>query len=115
MVKLIRRGDVFLVNFRPAREDEASDVRPAVVVTNNLANQAGTTIVVVPITSNTEKVYPFQVHLPVERSGLNQDSKIQVEQLRSISVRQLGRRLSHLPEDLMEELNRKIKLHLALT
>jgi mRNA interferase MazF len=73
-----------------------------------------TTIVIVPLTSNTDRIYPFQVLVPLERSGLNENSKAQVEQIRSISVLRMIRRIGQIPNDLMQDLNDKIRMHLDL-
>src|SRR5680860_198145 len=78
--RLMRRGDIVWVDLDPARRTEANKRRPAVVVSNDGANrvaeQLGRGVVtVVPVTSNTTRVYPFQVLLPGERCGLLQNSK----------------------------------------
>lgn len=113
-VSLIRRGDIWLTQFAPARASEANFVHPAVVVTNNRANLHSPQIVVIPVTSNTERVYPFELALSVERSGLNLDSKAQVNLIRHVSLDRLMRKLSFVPDDLMLELDIRIKEHLAL-
>lgn len=111
---LIRRGDILLIDFAPARDGEANFIHPAVVITNNAANLNGNSIVVVPLTSNTERVYPFQVLLPTERTGLTKDSKAQVELLRSVAVSRVRRSLGFVPDDLMGELDARVREHLAL-
>jgi mRNA interferase MazF len=111
---VIRRGDVLLVDFGPARANEADKVRPAVLVTNDQANEHGTNVAVVPLTSNTERVYPFQLFLRAEQTGLNKDSKAQVELLRSVSRSRLGRRVGGVPAALLAELDERLRLHLGL-
>ena len=111
---LIRRGDILLVDFAPAQPGEADNTRPAVVVTNNIANLNSPAIVVVPITSNTERLYPFELLLPVERCGLDQESKAQTQFVRHVSKARIRRRLSHLPGDLMNELDERLRGHLGL-
>lgn len=70
---------------------------------------------VIPLSSNVTRSYPFQLYLALERSGLQQDSKVQIELLRSVSVARLGKRVGSIPEDLLTELDQKIKLHLGLS
>lgn len=111
---VLRRGDIVLVDYEPARQNEASKVRPSILITNNLANANGTNVVVVPLTSNVTTVYPFQLYLPQEATGLDQHSKAQVELLRSVSVSRVQERVGGVPEDLMRTLDEKIRLHLAL-
>ncbi len=113
-VGLIRRGDILLVNFAPAREGEANYTWPAVVVTNNAANANAPVLMVVPLTTNLERMYSIHLLLPYQRTGLNEDSKAQPEALRAISLSRVLRRLGHVPEDLMAQLDDRIRLHLAL-
>jgi mRNA interferase MazF len=68
----------------------------------------------VPVTSNVTRVYPFQVLLPAEASGLDRDSKAQAEQVRSVSVERVRDRLGSVPAPLMLELDEALRVHLAL-
>ena len=71
-------------------------------------------ITVVPITSNVERVYPFQVLLPAAKAGLDRDSKAQAEQIRSIAFERLGERLGVVPASIMLDLDEALRLHLGL-
>jgi mRNA interferase MazF len=71
-------------------------------------------ITIVPITSNTDRVYPFQVFLPASESGLDRDSKAQAEQVRSLSVTRMGELVGALSPTLLASLNEALRLHLAL-
>ena len=109
-----RRGDIVLVDFEPARATEADKIRPSVVVTNDQANRHGTNVMVVPLTSNVAKLYPFQLFLPAEETGLDKDSKAQVELTRSVSRGRVGKRVGRLPPSLLGALGERLKLHLDL-
>ena len=115
----MHRGEIFLVNLDPAKSGEANKQRPAVVVSNDGANISAERsgqglITVVPVTSNITRVYPFQVLLPAELTGLAVDSKAQAEQVRSISINRLGAVIGEVPHNLMEEWDEALRLHLAL-
>ncbi len=115
----MRRGEIRLVNLDPAVGSEASKVRPAVIVSNDGANvAAGRTghgvVTVVPITSNTERVHPFQVLLRAADCGLRLDSKAQAEQVRSIAFPRIGRVVGRLTDELVDQLNTALRLHLGL-
>lgn len=71
-------------------------------------------VTVVPVTSITERVYPFQVLLPANQTGLAHDSKAQAEQIRSVAVERIGKRIGQLPPALMTALDHAIRLHLSL-
>lgn len=114
MNEILRRGDIVLIDFDPTRANEVNKRRPAVIITNNLANLHGSSIVVVPLSSNIQNVYPFQLLINLERSSLDFDSKAQVELLRSVSISRVIKQIGHLPEDLMTELDNLLKLHLGL-
>lgn len=110
----LRRGAIVLVDFEPARQTEANKIRPAVIITNDQANLYGTNVMVVPLTSNVSKIYPFQLLLPSEQVGLEKDSKAQIELTRSVSKSRLGEQVGTLPPTLLVELGKRIKLHLDL-
>jgi mRNA interferase MazF len=115
----MRRGEICLVDLDPARGAESNKRRPAVVVSNDGANVTAErlgrgVITVVPVTSNTYRVYPFQVLLPAEASGLERDSKAQAEQVRSVAFEQIGRRVGVLSPELIGALDEALRLHLAL-
>jgi mRNA interferase MazF len=115
----VRRGDIVSVSFDPVRGSEASKTRPAVVVSNDAANQAATrlgrgVVTVVPITSNVARIHPFQVLLPADRTGLHRDSKAQAEQVRSVAVERVGTRIGRLPTAVMTQLDQALRLHLGL-
>lgn len=115
----MRRGEVRVVDLEPGRGAEASKRRPAVIVSNDGANDTATrlgrgVVTVVPVTSNTSRVYPFQVLLEAEATGLDRDSKAQAEQVRSVVVERIGSRIGVVPTDVMMRLDEALRLHLAL-
>ena len=113
--RLIRRGDIWLVNYAPdGREGEAGKTRPGLVVTNNIANAKTQLLMTVPITSNTERVFYHEVFLPVARTGLEHDSKAQVAAMRGTNVSRLIKRLGFVLDDLMLEVDTKMRTHLGL-
>ena len=112
-------GEIRLVDLDPVRGSEASKRRPAVIVSNDRANsiaaQLGRGVVtVVPITSNTDRIFPFQALLPAAATGLRQDAKAQAEQVRAIAVERLGAVLGRAPADVMGQLDDALRLHLQL-
>jgi mRNA interferase MazF len=115
----MRRGEVRLVDLDPVRGAEASKTRPAVIVSNDGANSTATrlgrgVVTVVPVTSNVERVYPFQVLLQAGPTGLNRDSKAQAEQARSVAVERIGSRIAVVPPSLMTQIDEALRLHLSL-
>ncbi|MGV9311038.1 type II toxin-antitoxin system PemK/MazF family toxin [Streptomyces sp. NPDC003691] len=115
----MQRGDIYLIDFDPVRGSEASKARPAVIVSNDAANRSVSrhgrgVLTVVPVTSNTTRVFPFQVLLPAGTAGLTRDSKAQAEQVRAVSVDRLSHRIGTLPGDRLARLDAALRLHLGL-
>lgn len=115
----MRRGDVCLVNLDPVQGSEADKSRPAILVSNDGANSVAErlgrgVVTVVPVTSNVQHIYPFQVLLPMGDTGLRRDSKAQAEQVRSVDVTRIGPVIARLSADLLDEVGAALRLHLAL-
>ena len=115
----MRRGEICLVDLEPVRGAEANATRPAVIVSNDGANITATrlgrgVVTVVPVTSNVERIHPFQVLLAAAATGLERDSKAQAEQVRSVAVERLGTRVGVVPAFVMAQLDEALRLHLSL-
>lgn len=113
------RGEIRLTDLDPVRGSEADKRRPAVIVSNDRANSVATrlgrgVVTVIPVTSNADRIFPFQTLLPAGATGLRRDSKAQAEQVRSIAVERLGAVLGRVPADVMAQLDDALRLHLQL-
>jgi len=113
------RGEVWQVDLEPVRGSEPGKQRPAVIVSNDRANATATrlgrgVVTVVPVTGSIDKVYPFQVLLSAATSGLAADSKAQAEQVRSVAFQRLLRRLGRISAAELADLDKALRLHLAL-
>jgi mRNA interferase MazF len=115
----MRRGEVHEVDLDPGRGSEAKKRRPAVIVSNDGANEVAErlgrgVITVVPVTSNVERIYPFQTLLLASGTGLPRDSKAQAEQVRSVDVARVGALLGVVPRVVMAQVDEALRRHLAL-
>ena len=98
---------------------EAAYQRPAVVVSNNAANESAAAlgrgvITVIPMTANVRRIHPFQVRLTARASGLPRDSKAQAEQVRAVAVERLYDRVGRVPRTSLTEIDAALRLHLSL-
>lgn len=115
----VLRGEIRLADLEPIRGSEADKRRPAVIVSNDRANATAArlgrgVVTVVPVTSNTDQIFPFQALLPAVATGLRIDSKAQAEQVRAIAVERLGAVLGEVPSDIMNQIDDALRLHLQL-
>ncbi|MDR3492014.1 MAG: type II toxin-antitoxin system PemK/MazF family toxin [Gammaproteobacteria bacterium] len=81
----MKRGEIYYANLDPTVGSEIKKKRPVLIISNNANNRMATTITVLPITSKITHIYPFEVALSAKISGLKKDSKIQCQQIRTIS------------------------------
>jgi mRNA interferase MazF len=69
-------------------------------------------VTVVPLSSNTSRVFPFQILVPAGEGGLERDSKVLCEQIRTLSRQRLVQRLGNLPPQRLEEIRTALDRHL---
>jgi mRNA interferase MazF len=110
-----RRGELYWANLDPAIGAEIVKTRPALIISNDIGNQYADRVIVAPISSsNLSKIYPFEVHLSSGESGLPKESKILLDQIRTLDKLRLGQLIgAHIAERL-EEVNRAIRISLAV-
>jgi len=107
------RGEVWVVNWNPARGSEQAGKRPALVIQNDVGNEKASTTIIAAISSSV-KIYPMNVKIDPPEGGLDRQSIIKTSQILTISKDRLEKRLGRLSAEKMEEINRAIKLSLDL-
>jgi mRNA interferase MazF len=112
----MKKGDIYFANLDPTIGSEIKKTRPVVIVSNDANNRHSTRITVVPLTSQLDKVYPFEVLLQKSESGLNKASKAQCDQIRTISKKRLtsDKPSGKVNSKVLEKIYQAIKLHLDI-
>jgi mRNA interferase MazF len=111
----MRRGEIYYANLDPAIGSEQARRRPVLIVSNDANNRAANTVTVLPVTSQVAVVRSFEVLLPATGTGRRQDSKALAQQIRTISKERItGRRLGLVRNELMQGVERAIRIHLDL-
>lgn len=111
----MKRGEIYYADLSPTVGSEINKKRPVLIVSNDANNRAANTITVLPITSNVANVFPFEVKLAVKDSGLPKDSKVQAQQIRTISKERIASRaVGRLAANKMALVEAAIRLHLGL-
>ena len=114
-VKRPRRGEVYLVNFDPTIGAEVKKTRPAVVIQNDIGNRWSPITIVAAMTSRFEDpLYPTEVLVRASEGGLEVDSVVLLNQIRSVDKARLVRRLGALKGQTVKEVDRALLLSLGL-
>jgi mRNA interferase MazF len=105
-----KRGDVYWVNLDPVVGTEIRKTRPAIVVSNDSCNRHGTRVVVLPITSNTDSLYPGEAIVEIK----GKPGRALGDQIRSIDKSRLKARVGRLTVDEMSRVDEALAVTLAL-
>jgi len=112
---IIRRGDIFYADLSPVVGSEQGGVRPVLIVQNDVGNKYSPTVIAAAITSKLGKTkLPTHIDVFADRVGLQKDSVILLEQIRTIDKRRLGEKMGHLDEELMTAVDDAITISFGL-
>ncbi|WP_422446844.1 type II toxin-antitoxin system PemK/MazF family toxin [Thermoanaerobacterium sp. DL9XJH110] len=113
---LVRRGDIFYADLNPVVGSEQGGIRPVLVVQNDVGNKYSPTVIIAAITSQIDKAkLPTHVEIKREDYGLEKDSVILLEQLRTIDKRRLKEKITFLDQDMMAKVDEALKISLGLS
>lgn len=110
-----KRSQIWFVSLDPVVGHEIGKTRPALVISNNRNNQFADTVTVLPITSKTEKIYPFEVFLSKEETHLPKNSKVKCNQIRTVDKKRLVNLVGALSSERLEEIKQALLIHLSIT
>jgi mRNA interferase MazF len=114
MKGLAQRGDVWLVNWNPARGSEQAGKRPAfLIIQNDVGNEYAFTTIVAAL-STTIRSYPMNVLLEPPEGGLSKPSIVKTSQILTVSKERLEKKLGAITPEKMQEVDQALRLSLAL-
>ena len=109
-MSLMKRGEVWWVEFDPSVGSEIRKTRPAIIISNDGANRNLARVVIIPLTSNTARVYPGEAVVTVDGKA----SKAVADQIMAADKKRLKDRLGTLSRDDLEAVEEALKEHLGL-
>lgn len=111
----IKRGEIYLADLSPVVGSEQGGQRPVLIVQNDIGNKYSPTVIIVAITAQiTKSKLPTHVELPANENGLNRDSVILCEQVRTIDKKRLLQLIGKLDKNYMDQVNEALTVSLEL-
>lgn len=112
---VIKRGDIYYADLSPVIGSEQGGVRPVLIVQNDVGNKYSPTVIAAAITSQINKAkLPTHIEISSQEYGLQKDSVILLEQIRTIDKKRLREKIGHLDDDLMDKVNEAISISFGL-
>ena len=111
----VHRGDIYYADLSPVVGSEQGGVRPVLIVQNDVGNRYSPTVIAAAITSKLSKSkLPTHIDVYAERVGLQRDSVVLLEQMRTIDKQRLKEKMGHLDDDAMHAVDTAISVSLGL-
>lgn len=112
---IVKRGDVFYADLSPVVGSEQGGVRPVLVIQNDIGNRFSPTVIIAAITAQIQKAkLPTHVEIEAKTHGMEKDSVILLEQIRTIDKQRLTDKITHLDEDTMRKVDEALQISLGL-
>lgn len=103
---MIKRGEMYYADLSPVVGSEQGGVRPVLVVQNDIGNKYSPTVIAAAVTSQINKAkLPTHIEIHAGKYGLNKDSVILLEQIRTLDKKRLKEKIGELEDDTMSKVN----------
>jgi mRNA interferase MazF len=112
---MIKRGEIYFAQLNPVIGSEQGGIRPVLIVQNDIGNQYSPTTIILAITSQINKAkLPTHVELKARDYGLERDSVILAEQVRTIDKSRLKQRIAVLKQETMQRVDQALAISIGL-
>lgn len=113
---MVLRGEIYSANLDPVVGSEQGGLRPVLIIQNNIGNRYSPTVIVLALTSQIQKArLPTHVFIPSDGHGLEKDSVVLAEQIRTLDKRRLKEKIGTLKPEFMRDVSRAVMVSLGLT
>ena len=112
----ILRGEIYYADLSPVVGSEQGGVRPVLIVQNDVGNKYSPTVIAAAITSQREKSkLPTHIELVAQNCGLQKNSVVLLEQIRTIDKKRLKEKMGMLDDTSMTKINTALTVSFGLT
>jgi mRNA interferase MazF len=115
MTMIVKRGDIFYADLSPVVGSEQGGIRPVIIIQNDIGNKYSPTIIIAAITSQINKAkLPTHVEISSEEYGLNKDSVVLLEQIRTIDKKRLKEKIGRMSDRDVDKVNLALMISLGI-
>ncbi len=115
MERIIRRGDIFYADLNPVVGSEQGGTRPVLIISNDIGNRHSPTVIIAAITSRIQTKAKLPTHTTVnDFEGLDKDSIILLEQIRTIDKQRLKQHMGVLPDKVLARVDKALAISVSL-
>ena len=107
---IFKRGEIYLANLSPSVGSEQSGIRPVLIIQNDVGNKYSPTLIALAITSKIKKNIPTHINIDGEKYGLEKNSTILAEQIRTIDKSRIIKKIGVVDNEILEKVKEAIKL-----
>ena len=111
----VKRGDIYYADLSPVVGSEQGGVRPVLIVQNDVGNKFSPTVIAAAITSQRDKTnLPTHIRVTANNCGLQKDSIVLLEQVRTIDKTRLKERMGALDGGAMDRIDQALSVSFGL-
>ena len=111
----VKRGDLYYADLSPVVGSEQGGVRPVLIIQNDIGNKYSPTVIIAAITSQINKAkLPTHIEISANEYGLNKDSVILLEQIRTIDKKRIREKIGCLDNNVMLKVDNGLQISLGL-
>lgn len=113
---MVKRGDIYYADLSPVVGSEQGGIRPVLIVQNDVGNKFSPTVIAAAITSQRDKNnLPTHIQVSASNCGLDKDSIVLLEQVRTLDKKRLKERMGNLDDRDMARINQALSVSFGLT
>jgi mRNA interferase MazF len=111
----IKRGDIYYAELNPVIGSEQGGTRPVLIISNDIGNKHSPTVIIAPITSRVHTKAKLPTHTLIKDfDGLDKNSIILFEQIRTIDKQRLRKYIGMLPTVIMARADKALAISISL-
>ena len=96
--QIIKRGEIYWADLGSRNGHETQDVHPVIIISNDKQNTYSPLVIIIPITSKIDKIYPFEV--PIK---LDENSKVLTDKIAALDKKRIGDKIGNSSEKIVGE------------